>query len=89
MELLLNDLKKYLKKLYNKDGGHNKFLEMIYVWLDVIAPRYWWQEADTYRISTKQSASTMHTLHKEEFTQNNFQYSIQPEYLNYLNKKKM
>jgi len=76
------------KKLYNKDGGHNKFLEMIYVWLDVIAPRYWWQEADTYRISTKQSASTMHTLHKEEFTQNNFQYSIQPEYLNYLNKRR-
>ncbi len=52
-------------KLAPKDGGHNKFLEAIVVWLDVRAPRYWWQEADTYRISTKQSESTMHTLLKE------------------------
>jgi hypothetical protein len=39
-----------------KDGGHNKFLESMQIWLDVNAPRYWWSEADTYRIgSTKQS----------------------------------
>ncbi len=49
-------------KLADKDGGHNKFLESITVWLDVRAPRYWWQEADTFRLSTKQSESTMHTL---------------------------
>ncbi len=49
-------------KLCNMDGGHNKFLEQIIVWLSVRAPRYWWQEADTYRMSTKQSESTMHTL---------------------------
>lgn len=48
-----------------KDGGHNKFLESIIVWIDVRAPRYWWQEADTFRLSTKQSESTMHTLVKE------------------------
>jgi len=53
------------EKLAGKDFGHNKFLESIIVWLEVTAPRYWWQEADTYRISTKQSASTMHTLIKE------------------------
>ncbi len=52
-------------KLASRDGGHNKFLEAIVVWLDVRAPRYWWQEADTYRISTKQSESTMHTLLNE------------------------
>lgn len=50
------------RRLADKDGGHNKFLESIIVWLDVRAPRYWWQEADTFRLSTKQSESTMHTL---------------------------
>lgn len=53
------------QKLAHKDGGHNKFLESITVWLDVRAPRYWWQEADTFRLSTKQSESTMHTLTDE------------------------
>ena len=52
-------------KLGPQDGGHNKFLESIMVWLDVRAPRYLWQEMDTYRISTKQSESTMHTLVNE------------------------
>lgn len=53
------------RSLYKKDGGHNKFLEHMYLWLDVTAPRCWWQEADTYRLSSKQSESTMHTLVNE------------------------
>lgn len=52
-------------RLSPKDYGHNKFLESIMIWVLVKAPRYWWQEADTFRISTKQSESTMHTLVKE------------------------
>ena len=52
-------------KLASRDGGHNKFLESMMIWVLVQAPRYWWQEADTYRLSTKQSESTMHTLVKE------------------------
>lgn len=53
------------RKLAGLDGGHNKFLESMVLWLDVRAPRYWWQEADTFRLSTKQSESTMHTLTQE------------------------
>ncbi len=53
------------EKLATLDGGHNKFLESMVLWLDVRAPRYWWQEADTFRLSTKQSESTMHTLTEE------------------------
>ncbi|MBL7214490.1 MAG: hypothetical protein ISS71_02295 [Phycisphaerae bacterium] len=53
------------EKLAGLDGGHNKFLESMIVWLDVRAPRYWWQEADTFRLSSKQSESTMHTLTAE------------------------
>ncbi|MHC4551681.1 MAG: hypothetical protein ACYSUT_02780 [Planctomycetota bacterium] len=53
------------EKLAMLDGGHNKLLESIIIWIDVRGPRYWWQEADTYRLSTKQSESTMHTLTAE------------------------
>jgi len=53
------------ERLAAMDGGHNKFLESMIVWLDVRAPRYWWQEADTFRLSSKQSESTMHTLTAE------------------------
>ena len=54
-------------KLGHLDGGHNKFLESMVVYLEINAPRYWWQEFDTYRIGvTKQSESTMHTLTKDD-----------------------
>lgn len=54
-------------KLAPMDGGHNKFLESIVLWVDVEAPRSFWQEFDTYRVgTTKQSESTMHTLSKRE-----------------------
>lgn len=53
--------------------GESKFLESIYLWIDTTAPRYFWQEADTYRISTKQSESTMHTLMKKPLTMENFE----------------
>lgn len=72
-------------KLCNQDHGHNKFLEMIDVWLDITAPRYWWQEADTYRLSTKQSESTMHTIHKRNLTQDDFEGFIESTTLNWLN----
>jgi len=53
-------------RLRDKDDGHNKFLESIAVWLDITAPRYWWQQMDTYRVGmSKQSGSTMHTLARE------------------------
>ena len=73
------------KKLAFHDGGHNKFLEHIYVWLEVTAPRYWWQEADTYRLSSKQSQSTMHTLLKGFLTNDDFEEPLTEEYLNFLN----
>lgn len=57
--------------------GESKFLEQIILWVDVTAPRFWWQEADTYRVGTsKQSESTMHTLTKKELTQDNFEPGI-------------
>jgi len=69
-----------------KQGGENKFLESIMIWLDVTAPRFWWQEADTYRVGTsKQSESTMHTIMKKELNESCFEYPIGKDILQELN----
>jgi hypothetical protein len=68
------------------ERGHNKFLESIAVWLDINAPRFWWQEFDTYRVGmTKQSESTIHTLTHNRLEQINFEYRIPDETLQRLN----
>lgn len=72
-------------KLAHMDGGHNKFLESMEMWIWVRAPRGWWQEADTYRLATKQSESTMHTITKRELTQADFNLPLPVEYLRFLN----
>jgi hypothetical protein len=65
---------KRAKLLAFKDGGHNKFLESIHVWVYIQATRGFWSEFDTYREGmTKQSASTMHTLDKREVTLADFE----------------
>lgn len=56
------DMPKVAEGLAPLDLGHNKCLEHIMTWWMITGPRYWWQEMDTYRLMSKQSASTMHTL---------------------------
>lgn len=70
------------QNLAHKGCGHNKFLETMQVWLDIDAPRYFWQEFDTYRVGTsKQSESTMHTIKKRALTQDDFDMPIGAEML--------
>jgi hypothetical protein len=72
--------------LYSKDGGHNKFLESIVLWLDITAPRFWWQEFDTYRVGmTKQSESTIHTISHTKLEVSNFSRYIPQVILDRLN----
>ena len=79
-------MEKVAKSLCKMDGGHNKFLESMVVWLKIRAPRYWWQEMDTYRVgTTKQSESTIHTILKRELTQDDFELALPRIFLNYLN----
>jgi thymidylate synthase ThyX len=67
--------------------GHNKFLESIVVWLDVVAPRYFWQEFDTYRVGvTRQSESTMHTVTQRPLAQTDFSHSVPEAHLAHLNR---
>jgi len=82
----IEEMPQVAKKLYCKEGGHNKFLESITVWLDITAPRYWWQQFDTYRVGmTKQSGSTMHTILKRELAVGDFSRQIPIQTLNRLN----
>lgn len=70
----LERMPQVLHKLATHDGGHNKALESIHVWIDITAPRYWWSEFDTYRVGTsKQSESTMHTITKRLLTKEDFE----------------
>ena len=56
------------KKLINAGTEHRKFLRMIHVQVNILAPLYWWKEFDTYKVGTvANSCSTMHTIHKKNF----------------------
>ena len=61
--------------LRNAGTDHRKFMRMIAVYLDITAPLYWWKEFDTYKVGTvANSCSTMHTIHKKEFTLDDFSH---------------
>lgn len=77
-EIGKNDLK--LMKTFVAAGPvHGKFLRMITVTLDIIAPLYWWKEMDTYSVGVvKNSCSTMHKIADKAFTLDDFSH----EYLN-------
>ena len=67
-----NDLD-LMKRLQNAGADHRKFMRMIVVYVDITAPSYFWKEFDTYKIGTvANSTSTMHCIHKKEFTLEDF-----------------
>lgn len=50
-----------------------KYRRMIVVYVDILAPLYWWKEFDTYKVGTvANSCSTMHKIHSKEFTLEDF-----------------
>lgn len=62
-----------MKRLIKGGTEHRKFLRMVNVTFDITAPLYWWKEFDTYKVGTvANSCSTMHTVHKKEFTLDDF-----------------
>ena len=67
-----NDLD-LMTRLRNAGTDHRKFMRMITVYVDVIAPLYWWKEFDTYKVGTvANSCSTMHKIAAKEFTMEDF-----------------
>lgn len=67
-----NDLT-LMRKLIRGGAEHRKFLRQVFVSVDIVAPLYWWKEADTYKVgTTANSTSTMHKIHAKEFELDDF-----------------
>lgn len=81
-----NDLN-LMKTLTKAGNDHAKFLRMIHVQVDVVAPLYWWKEADQYKVGTvTDSCSTMHKIADKEFTLEDFSFDhLVEEYIGYYN----
>lgn len=64
-----------MKRLVKAGSDHAKFMRMINVTMDVIAPLYWWSEYDTYKVGTvANSCSKMHKIADKEFTLDDFSH---------------
>lgn len=64
-----------MTRLRNAGTDHRKFMRMIAVYLDIMAPLYWWKEFDTYKVGTvTDSCSTMHKIHAKEFELDDFSH---------------
>ena len=64
-----------MTRLRNAGTDHRKFMRMIAVYLDIMAPLYWWKEFDTYKVGTvANSCSTMHKIADKEFTLDDFSH---------------
>ena len=77
-DLLVGPHDKDLSLRLQKAGTeHAKHLRMIQVWADILAPRYWLTEMDTYRAGVEKiSCSTMHTIMKNPFQTIDFAYDV-------------
>lgn len=76
MEFIIgpNDLK-LMQTLAKAGDDHGKFLRMLTVTCDVVAPLYFFKEYDTYKVGTvADSCSTMHKLADKEFTLDDFSH---------------
>lgn len=87
---------KLMKSLVNAGTDHSKFMRMITVSFDIVAPLYWWKEFDTYKIGTvRNSCSTMHKIEARELnmfdfardglTTNDMVFCLDPT-INYINR---
>ena len=62
-----------MTKLSKAGPSHRKYMRMITVYVDIVAPLYWWKEADTYQVGVvKNSCSTMHKVAHKKFELEDF-----------------
>lgn len=75
-----------MEKLVKGGPVHAKFRRMITVYVDITAPLYWWKEFDTYKVGTvANSCSTMHKIHSEPITAEDFSWDREEDCLEYVN----
>lgn len=62
-----------MMRLVKAGDEHAKFMRMIHVQMDILAPLYWWKQADTYKVGfVTNSCSTMHKIQAKEFVLDDF-----------------
>ena len=62
-----------MNQLVKAGPSHRKFMRMIVVYMDIVAPLYWWKEFDTYKVgSISNSCSTMHKITSKKFVLEDF-----------------
>lgn len=62
-----------MMRLRNAGADHWESMQMITVYVDILAPLYWWKEFDTYKVGMVANAcSTMHKIADKEFTLEDF-----------------
>lgn len=67
--------KDLMERLAKGGPAHAKYRRFITVYLDILAPLYWWKEFETYKVGTdSNSCSTMHKLTDKEFTLDDFSH---------------
>jgi hypothetical protein len=81
----VDEMKVVARKLAGKGGGHDKFMRQIWIWVEVRAPLYWWKQFDQYKFAVTQSESTMHTILKEEISEDDFEIAVSDTILMDLN----
>ena len=89
-----NDLD-LMQRLVKAGTDHSKFMRMITVSFDIVAPLYWWKEFDTYKIGTvRNSCSTMHKIESrcldiDDFADDGLEYEdykVFTDIINHINK---
>lgn len=81
------------ENLIRNGDSHAKFTRFIYAWLEINAPRYFWQEFDQYKFTIPcippdtLSESTVHTIATGHLRQKDFEGEMIPkDYLEMLNE---
>lgn len=84
-----------MNQLVKAGPSHRKFLRMIVVYMDILAPLYWWKEFDTYKVGTvSNSCSTMHKITAKKFEREDFSTDMLNDFncldniIDYLNKNR-
>lgn len=75
-----------LLRLAKAGSDHGKYLRMLPVHITIVAPLYWWKEADAYKVGTvRNSCSTMHKITSRYLTMDDFSHDrMMPDALDIL-----
>ncbi len=87
---------KLLSGLIKNGDSHAKIMRMVWVWLDLKAPRRFWVDFDTYKLGRIDidpsdiemfSDSTMHTINKKILEKTDFAKYTEQSTIDLINKK--